>query len=64
MQLGTDNLQLIFQRIADLQETVTFGGQFRFAGKTKTIEKESIERFATLTREEREGSQSADVGFF
>jgi hypothetical protein len=29
----------------------------------KTIEKESIERFATLTREEREGSQSADVGF-
>ncbi|KUK78055.1 MAG: hypothetical protein XD94_1856 [Mesotoga prima] len=53
-----------FQRIADLQETVTFGGQFRFVGKTKTIEKESIERFATLTREEREGSQSADVGFF
>ena len=41
------------QRPAALEKPVTFGGQFRFAGKTKTIEKESIERFATLTREER-----------
>jgi len=32
-----------------------------YPGQAKTIEKESIERFATLTREEREGSQSADV---
>jgi len=43
----------VLKRAADLQEPVTFGGQFCFVGKTKTIEKESIERFATLTREER-----------
>jgi len=47
LQLGTDNLQLIFQRIADLQKPVTascgeknyknakpiWQSQFRFAGK-------------------------------
>ena len=29
-------------------------GQSHFVGQTKTIEKERVERFATLTREERE----------
>ena len=62
---SSDQRVLVLKRTTDFQEPVTFGGQsllrygqLRYAGKQRPLRKSVVERFATLTREEREKNQS------
>jgi len=59
----SDQRVLVLKRTTDFQEPVTFGGQsllrygqLRYAGKQRPLRKSVVERFATLTREERRTS--------